>query len=267
MSEFDMTLTDSEVYDDNDSMPEGAGDNSDGILGLPEDDGADDIPEEIDDIKEGEAEEDTDDPEEDDEGEETDEEVADDEDKPFAGSSRQADAMGALLAQKGIDYNGLINEFNSNSGRLTAETIAKLEKAGYPEEVVKGYIAGQQAIYDRYQESVKKTVGGEKNYARLINWATNNLSRQEKLAFNSAVESGDISKARFVLKGLQAQYEKQEGRAAKLVKGTASKTSSKLKGFTMDEYFKATDDPRYEKDREYTKKVNERLLLTDFSQS
>ena len=199
------------------------------------------------------ADEDTDD--DDDAPEDTDDE---DEDE----IPRQVDAIAGLLAKKGIDYNGIVAEFQAN-GRLTAETITKLEKAGYPEGVVSSYIKGQQALYDRYADKVKAVVGGEKKYTELWQWAKDNLSKREKQEFNAAVESGDIGKAKFALNGLKARYQNKEGTVAKLVKGAPTRTKS-VKAFTEAELVKALDDPRYEHDIEFTRKVNQKLLATDF---
>lgn len=222
-----------------------------------EDSDEDESEEEEEDVTEEEEEADEDE-------EETDEdESEEDPDEDEEAIPKQVEAIASLLATKGIDYNGIVAEFQNN-GKLTPETVAKLDKAGYPEAVVASYIKGQQAIYDRYADKVKTIVGGEKKYTELWKWAKDNLSKKEKVEFNSAVESGDLGKAKFALEGLKARYHNKEGNVAKLIKGAPIK-SAKAKAFsTSAEMVKALDDPRYEHDIEYTRKVDQKLLVTDF---
>ena len=171
-----------------------------------------------------------------------------------------------MLAKKSIVYNDLISEYRQNGGKLTEATAAKLEKAGYPKDVVAAYISGQQAVYDRYADKVKNLVGGEKQYGKLAAWAEKNLSRREKEEYNAAVESGNFARAKFAIEGMKARYTNSEGKPAKLVKGrTISAKKATAKPFVdQDELIKALDDPRYETDRDFTIKVNRRLMQTDF---
>lgn len=265
MIDNEIIIADGEVYDDNDNPIEEAAENDNEDTANDSDTGVDvdndsndaetDDDEEDEEIDGSEDTEDAEDTEEDDE----------DEISEFGEGAREANAVAAMLEKHKINYNSLVDEFERN-GRLSPESISRLEKAGYPAEVVKSYITGQQAKYDRYADTVKQTVGGEKAYARLAKWAETNLTRREKLEFNAAVNSGDLTKAKFALKGLKARFENKEGKEVKLVKGAiSSKTSKAAKGFsTMEEYQKATDDPRYEKDKAYTRKVDARILATNF---
>ena len=70
------------------------------------------------------------------------------------------------LSKAGIDFDALAAEFD-RSGALSAESLAALEKAGYPKSVVDAYIAGLDALADRYAQQVRDMAGGEEAYARL----------------------------------------------------------------------------------------------------
>ncbi|MEG1912959.1 MAG: hypothetical protein RR091_10765 [Cloacibacillus sp.] len=187
---------------------------------------------------------------------------ADETDKATAKTQQQANAVAGLLSKAGIDYNSLITEYNANGGQLTQASADKLAKAGYPQEVVAAFIDGQSAIYDRYADSVRNYAGGDKAYARLTAWAEKNLSRAEKIEYNAAVESGNQAKAKMAIDAIRSRYENKEGKAPGLLKGVTSRSEPKTKPFTPKEMVQALDDPRYEIDPEYTRKVDRRLMAS-----
>lgn len=254
MPENEMFIQEGPVYDDY------TADEEDVIEGAEED-----PEEEIDeegDVPENDEEEEPDE-EDEEQDDEDDEEHDDEDDEDLDEIVKHTDEVAQMLAKHDIDYNGIVDEFQS-SGKLSQSTMEKLQKAGYTPGAIKSYINGQQALYEQYRTKVVKTVGGDKSYAKLQKWTKDNLTHKEKQAFNAAVESGDLTKAKFAVKGLQARYEASEGREAKLVKGKST-GAARVKGFTsLAEYSKATEDPRYNRDKAYTTKVNTRILAMDF---
>ena len=54
-------------------------------------------------------------------------------------------------------------------------------------------------------------VGGADAYAEMSNWAAENMSEQEKTAYNTAVNSKDIETAKLAVVGLKAKFEKANG--------------------------------------------------------
>ena len=176
----------------------------------------------------------------------------------------EADAVQALLGKSGIDYNALVSEYKENDG-LTKESIKKLADAGFGENLVTGYIKGQQARLDIYSDRVMAIAGGEAEYGKLVKWASKNLSEAEITHYDKMVESNDIDAARFAIKGLMARRAAAVGVEPKLVKGKSVRLAGSVKGYaSLEEMASAQDDPRYETDEAYTRMVERRMLASNF---
>ena len=176
----------------------------------------------------------------------------------------QGDAAAVLLAKSNISYNALKEEYRTN-GELSEKTLAQLEKAGYTRELVENFIEGQQARYEAsYGVYIRNAVGGDKEYARLIKWAGNNLSSQEINRFNKAVTSNDVDIALVAVENLANRMEKAKGTPPKLIEGKPT-AEHHTKGYaSLAEMAAAMDDPRYEKDMAYTERVERRIIASDF---
>ena len=176
----------------------------------------------------------------------------------------QGDAAAVLLAKSNISYNALKEEYRTN-GELSEKTLAQLEKAGYTRELVENFIEGQQARYEAsYGVYIRNAVGGDKEYARLIKWAGNNLSSQEINRFNKAVTSNDIDIALVAVENLANRMEKAKGTPPELIEGKPT-AEHHTKGYaSLAEMATAMDDPRYEKDMAYTERVERRIIASDF---
>ena len=176
----------------------------------------------------------------------------------------QGDAAAVLLAKSNISYNALKEEYRTN-GELSEKTLAQLEKAGYTRELVENFIEGQQARYEAsYGVYIRNAVGGDKEYARLIKWAGNNLSSQEINRFNKAVTSNDVDIALVAVENLANRMEKAKGTPPKLVEGKPT-AEHHTKGYaSLAEMAAAMDDTRYEKDMAYTERVERRIIASDF---
>ena len=176
----------------------------------------------------------------------------------------QGDAAAVLLAKSNISYNALKEEYRTN-GELSEKTLAQLEKAGYTRELVENFIEGQQARYEAsYGVYIRNAVGGDKEYARLIKWAGNNLSSQEINRFNKAVTSNDVDIALVAVENLANRMEKAKGTPPELIEGKPT-AEHHTKGYaSLAEMAAAMDDPRYEKDMAYTERVERRIISSDF---
>ena len=233
---------------------------------FPEEDTEEDSDEEAED----EEPEDGDDSDDEDSDEESEEESEEDEaDKEVQGVveslQKQADACATFLAAKGIDYNALRDEYLAD-GKLSKANLKALADAGIDEELINGYIEGQQARFETYSQHVMAIAGGAEEYDKLCKWAAKHLSEKEIKHFDRAVDSNDVDEARFAVKGLMALREKaQGGSRPKLVHGKTSAPAKSVKGFrSLAEQAKAQADPRYEVDPEYTRKVDRRILASGY---
>lgn len=206
---------------------------------------------------------------EDADGEEETDQEPDDETEAVRGEvealTAEGDAASALLAKHGIDYAALRDQYKE-TGELSVENITALEKAGFTRDLIQGYIEGQQSrYYTGYVLPVKNAAGGEKAYDELCDWAAANLSEKEQNRFNKAVESNDIDLALTAVENLVGRREKAVGTKPEIVQGRTAKPAPGVHGFaSLEEMAKAVDDPRYEVDMNYTKKVERRMLASDF---
>lgn len=223
-------------------------------------------PEEEDDEGFEDETEDADDEEEEEDEEKTEEDEADEEVQSVVEDlQKQADACAKFLGGKGIDYNALREEYLAD-GKLSKNSLKALADIGIDEELITGYIEGQQSRYEIYAQHVKAIAGGEKEYDKLMAWADKNLSEKEKKHFNKAVESNDVDEARLAVKGLVAMRDKARGARPQLVHGrTASGAPKGIKPFrSLKEQADAQADPRYEFDPEYTRMVDRRIMASNY---
>lgn len=159
----------------------------------------------------------------------------------------------------GLNFEAMQKEF-AETGALSEETYASLEKSGIPKAIVDGYIAGQMAAAEKFQNTIYQSVGGEEQYRRMTNWAASNLSDEEKAAFNKAVV-GSQGEAMLAVNGLRAAFERANGSTPKLVKGDGA--SGVSGGYeSHQQVVEDMKNPLYRKDPAYRKAVEEKLRRT-----
>lgn len=161
-----------------------------------------------------------------------------------------------VLKANGFDYSALQGEFSKN-GKLSDESYGKLT-AKFGKELVDNYFAGQSALSQAYETSVTSFAGGKDAYGNMINWAASNMTPEQKVAFNDAVNSGDTAKAEIAVRGLRAQYDAANGTDPNLMGGTNSLPASG--GYTS--WAQVTEDmksPRYAKDPSFRAEVQQKL--------
>jgi len=110
-------------------------------------------------------------------------------------------------------------EYTENN-ELSDKSYTELESMGLSRDLVDGYIAGQKALADNDVATIHNVVGGQDNYANLLDWSAKNLSQSEK---------GDT-----------------ENVATDVFKSVAQVTE-------------AMNDPRYSKDPAFRKEVEDKL--------
>jgi len=178
-------------------------------------------------------------------------EAADTSDQPQASEVREA------VEAQGVDFDTLQNEYNQQ-GELSEQSLQKLADAGFPNDLVKSWIQGQESLNANYQNAVFQTVGGEESYKAMIDWAADNLSDGEIAAYDRAVDSGDIEMVKMAVAGLQSRYQSVEGADPKLVAGQST-TSTGGTYSSWAEVTAAMRDSRYETDPAYRQQVASKL--------
>lgn len=176
-------------------------------------------------------------------------------------NDKAIEALGKDLISKGVDFLGAIEEYQNN-GELSQKTYEALEKAGYPKEVIQGFVETRKAIDNKYAQDVMNHVGGEKDFRELQTWMKGNLSKAELDAYNEAVNSDNLNAVKLILDGIQAKRVAKQGTRRATLLGGASKSAPK--GFSgRDEMIKAMSDPRYGIDRAYTISVERKMSLSN----
>ena len=170
------------------------------------------------------------------------------------------------IAEKAVESAGLnmekLSSEYADKGELDAKSYEALEKAGIPKEYVNQFIEGQKAVADQQTTSIKDIVGGADAYTEMSEWAAENMSEQEKTAYNTAVNSKDIETAKLAVVGLKAKFENANGNEPSLVEGKATITGQG--GYkSWAEVTAAMGDDRYQKDPAYQNMVQEKLSKSE----
>lgn len=167
----------------------------------------------------------------------------------------------SVLEQAGVDFDLLATEWGEK-GSLSEDSYETLTKAGFPKELVDQHIQGLQALADQQESEVFSAVGGKDNFETMKNWASTNLTPDQKQAFNEAVNSDSIPRVKQAMLALRAAYDQANGSTPTLVKGQASRTGG-VAGFrSRAEMTEAMGDPRYSTDPAYRNDVIARMAAT-----
>lgn len=177
--------------------------------------------------------------------------------------SKAVNSIKEDLKSKGVDFNSAVKEYEK-TGSLSEETVEALNKAGYPPEVIEAFIEGRIAMEERFTNAIYESVGGEKEYRSIVNWASQNLNKKSIDAFNRAIDNNNINAITLMLEGMKAKMVAKMGTAKKSIHGGASAPKGSPKGYsTKTEMIKAMSDPRYGRDPEYTRMVEQQMWATN----
>ena len=158
-------------------------------------------------------------------------------------------------------------EYSSNDGKLSPETIEKFSSMS-SKELVEAYMEVQSSlpqtqtnvpdIADSQINEIKNSVGGEKSYSDIVNWAGDNLPESDINAFDEIVNTGSIEAIKLAVSGLKAQYENSNGYEGQMYSGKAPKTSQDVFR-SQAELVAAMSDRRYDNDPAYRQDVIAKL--------
>ena len=147
----------------------------------------------------------------------------------------------------------------ADTGALTDKSYKELSKQGLNKELVDGYISGQKALSENHTKAIQDTVGGKEKYSDLITWAGKNLSESEQNTFNNLVEGGTLDEAKFAVQGLMMKSGTNfNPKQPELFEGTSDLPSTDAYE-SVSQVTDAMNDPRYEKDPTFRKKVTDKL--------
>ena len=143
------------------------------------------------------------------------------------------ETLGNLLKEKNVDPYSIAKHFYENNGQITQEMHDQLTGAGIAKEAVDSYLAGQAKqmgmnsdLSQADIDSIKTSVGGEKAYDNLMDWAGQTLSQDAINSFENLVNTGDKNSIQLAVNGLVAQYQNDNGYEGRMLTGKAAQTNT-----------------------------------------
>jgi len=179
------------------------------------------------------------------------------------------EAVTEKLKAAGVDPWTISTQFHESGGEITDEMVSTLTNAGFSEKAVRSYFAGRASeqgysgqaedITESQISEIKQSVGGDKNYANVINWAKDNFSETQTNAFDEIVNSGSVEAIKLAVAGMKAQYDNANGVEGRMVTGKTAPPNSGDIYRSQAELVAAMNDPRYDRDPAYRQDVIEKL--------
>ena len=178
--------------------------------------------------------------------------------------------LGNTFKDNGIDPFAMNKHFEENNGTLSDEMIDKLGTAGLNKELVESYLKGvrdelgfqppQPTLSDAEVSEIKGIANGEEGYQSLMEWAANNLNKEDTKNYDDVLATGNKTAIKFAVKALMGQYEDANGRDSKIVTGKESPQESYR---SMAEVVRDMNKPEYTQDQAFRDDVLRKLSTSN----
>ena len=146
--------------------------------------------------------------------------------------------------------------------KVSDETLQELSKMS-PQDIAKMHLEyrsqnQQPQISDKQVSQLKGIVGGEKEYNTMVDWAKNNMSKNDIDMYDSVMEKGDPAACFFAIQALKGRYEDASGVEGTMLTGKApSNRGDQFK--SQAQVVEAMSDPKYDNDPAYRREVMDKL--------
>ena len=178
--------------------------------------------------------------------------------------------LGNVFKNNDIDPFAMNKHFEENNGTLSDEMIDKLGAAGLNKELVESYLKGvrdelgfqppQPTLSDAEVSEIKNIANGEEGYQSLMEWAANNLNKEDTKNYDDVLATGNKTAIKFAVKALMGQYEDANGRDSKIVTGKESPQESYR---SMAEVVRDMNKPEYTQDQAFRDDVLRKLSTSN----
>ena len=178
--------------------------------------------------------------------------------------------LGNTFKDNDIDPFEMNKHFVENNGTLSDEMYDKLGQAGLSKNLVDSYLKGVReevgfdapaaTLTDAEIADVKSIANGEEGYQSLMNWAGNNLSKEDQDNYDQVLTTGNKTAIKFAVKALMGQYEDANGRDSKLVTGKESAPETYR---SMAEVVRDMNKPEYQTDEAFRDDVIRKLSASN----
>lgn len=132
-----------------------------------------------------------------------------------AGTPKPEKDMGIPEAPQAAENTSILDslqEAYAQTGEISPELRAEFtKKTGLPDSLIDSHLASVQAVEQANLSAAEQIAGGPEAYAEMVNWASQKLSEQEKMAYNEAVYSDNPAMARMAIEGLKTRFERENG--------------------------------------------------------
>lgn len=168
----------------------------------------------------------------------------------------------ALITDASTEY--------AEKGELSEDTLSKFSEMSST-DLVNAYMQMQGDLPQQQQEvdlsdadinTIKNSVGGEKEYSNVIDWAGKNLDQKTVESFDNLVNTGNKDLIQLAIDGIKAKYDNANGYEGRMLSGKAAQTSSDVFR-SQAELVAAMSDPRYEDDPAYRQDLIAKLDRSD----
>jgi len=151
----------------------------------------------------------------------------------------------------------------TDTGDISPESVEEIvSKYGLPEELVKEYVDDKKAVIKGMQKDFFESLGGEEEYASMMEWAGENLTKEDMDSYDKVMNSGDMAAATMAARGLSARKSQATGTNPRLLRGSAptSQGGNPFKSWTQ--VSEAMRDPKYAKDAAFRAEIQSRLAIS-----
>ena len=106
-------------------------------------------------------------------------------------------------------------------------------------------------------------VGGEQAYKSMLNWAGQNISKEEIEMYDSVMSSGSANSIYFAVQALNNKYNDAVGTDGQMLTGKRSAAQQNEQFRSQQELVQAMNDPRYDRDPAFRDDVIRKLQNSD----
>ena len=179
--------------------------------------------------------------------------------------------LGETFKENGIDPFEMNEYFDKNNGTLSDEMYDKLGEAGLSRPMVEAYLKGlrnelgypqdaEPVLSESEVDEVKAVAGGSEGYDALMDWAGENLSKEDAKNYDDVLATANKSAIKFAVKALMGQYEDSQGRDSRIVTGKESSTENYR---SMAEVVRDMNKPEYQTDEAFRDDVLRKLSASN----
>jgi len=155
-------------------------------------------------------------------------------------------------------YDVIMESFRQ--GQWDQETVNQVSNMD-PVDVANMFLQNQQQAPVASAEDIEQiqsSVGGDENYASMLQWASQNLNEQEIAMYDAVMDRGDPLAMFFAAQALYGRFQDAVGVDGRLLTGSAPRNN--VDAFrSQAEVVRAMNDPRYDNDPAYRQDVADKL--------